>query len=113
MRNPIGVKLGPTTTPQDMLELVDKLEPNREPGRLTLITRMGAEQVRDALPPLLETVKASDARCRCGSPTRCTATGYTPTGYKTRRFDDVVDEVKGFFEAHRASAPTPAAFTSS
>ena len=51
VRNPIGVKLGPTTTPETMLELVEKLDPNREPGRLTFITRMGAGKIRDALPP--------------------------------------------------------------
>ncbi|HEV7812937.1 MAG TPA: 3-deoxy-7-phosphoheptulonate synthase class II, partial [Leifsonia sp.] len=62
VRNPIGVKLGPTTTPETMLQLIDKLDPNREPGRLTFITRMGAGKIRDALPPLLEAIKASDAR---------------------------------------------------
>ena len=61
IRNPIGVKLGPTTTPETALALIDKLDPNREPGRLTFITRMGAEKIRDALPPLLEAVQASGA----------------------------------------------------
>ncbi|RUQ87854.1 class II 3-deoxy-7-phosphoheptulonate synthase [Labedella gwakjiensis] len=107
VRNPIGVKLGPSTTPDDMLALVDKLDPNREPGRLTFITRMGAGKIRDALPPLLEAIKASDA-----TPLWVTDPMHgngltTPTGYKTRRFDDVVDEVKGFFEAHRAAGTHP------
>ena len=107
VRNPIGVKLGPTTTPETMRELIDKLDPNREPGRLTFITRMGAGKIRDALPPLLEAVKASDA-----NPLWITDPMHgngitTPTGYKTRRFDDVVDEVKGFFEAHRAVGTFP------
>ncbi|MEO7005709.1 MAG: 3-deoxy-7-phosphoheptulonate synthase class II [Terrimesophilobacter sp.] len=107
VRNPLGVKLGPTTTPQDMLELVDKLDPNREPGRLTFITRMGAERVRDALPPLLEAIKSSDAMpLWVTDPMRGNGLT-TPTGYKTRRFDDVVDEVKGFFEAHRAVGTYP------
>ena len=57
-----------------MLELIDKLDPNREPGRLTFITRMGAGKIRDALPPLLEAVKRLRRATRCGSPTRCTAT---------------------------------------
>ncbi len=107
IRNPIGVKLGPSTTPETALELIDKLDPEREPGRLTFITRMGAGKIRDALPPLLEAVKASGA-----TPLWVTDPMHgngitTPTGYKTRRFDDVVDEVRGFFEAHRAVGTFP------
>jgi len=107
VRNPIGVKLGPTTTPQTVMELIEKLDPNREPGRLTFITRMGAGKIRDALPALLEAVKSSDA-----NPLWITDPMHgngltTPNGYKTRRFDDVVDEVKGFFEAHRAAGTFP------
>jgi len=107
VRNPIGVKLGPTTTPETMLKLIDKLDPNREPGRLTFITRMGAGKVRDALPPLLEAIKASDARPLWVTDPMHGNGLTTPTGYKTRRFDDVVDEVKGFFEAHRAAGTHP------
>ena len=107
VRNPIGVKLGPTTSPDDVLALIDKLDPNREPGRLTLITRMGAGKIREALPPLLEAVKSSDA-----TPLWITDPMHgngmtTPTGYKTRRFDDVLDEVQGFFEAHRSVGTYP------
>ena len=107
IRNPIGVKLGPTTSPDDMERLIDKLDPNREPGRLTFITRMGAGKVRDALPPLLEAIKGFDA-----TPLWVTDPMHgngltTPTGYKTRRFDDVVDEVRGFFESHRAAGTHP------
>jgi len=107
IRNPIGVKLGPTTTPETALALIDKLDPEREPGRLTFITRMGAGKIRDALPPLLEAVRDSGA-----TPLWVTDPMHgngitTPTGYKTRRFDDVVDEVRGFFEAHRAVGTFP------
>ncbi|QKJ19676.1 class II 3-deoxy-7-phosphoheptulonate synthase [Microbacterium hominis] len=107
IRNPIGVKLGPTTTPETALALIDKLDPQREPGRLTFITRMGAGKIRDALPPLLEAVKDSGA-----TPLWVTDPMHgngitTPTGYKTRRFDDVVDEVRGFFEAHRVTGTFP------
>ena len=107
IRNPIGVKLGPTTTPDVMEKLIDKLDPEREPGRLTFITRMGAGRIRDALPPLLEAIKGMDA-----TPLWVTDPMHgngltTPTGYKTRRFDDVVDEVRGFFEAHRAAGTFP------
>ncbi len=107
IRNPIGVKLGPTTSTDTALALIDKLDPEREPGRLTFITRMGAGKIRDALPPLLEAVKDSGA-----TPLWVTDPMHgngitTPTGYKTRRFDDVVDEVRGFFEAHRAVGTFP------
>lgn len=107
IRNPIGVKLGPTTSTDTALALIDKLDPEREPGRLTFITRMGAGKIRDALPPLLEAVKDAGA-----TPLWVTDPMHgngitTPTGYKTRRFDDVVDEVRGFFEAHRAVGTFP------
>lgn len=107
IRNPIGVKLGPSTSIDDMERLIDKLDPDREPGRLTFITRMGAGTIRDALPPLLEGIKRLDA-----TPLWVTDPMHgngltTPTGYKTRRFDDVVDEVRGFFEAHRAAGTFP------
>ncbi|MET0854778.1 MAG: 3-deoxy-7-phosphoheptulonate synthase class II [Microterricola sp.] len=120
VRNPIGVKLGPTTSTDDMLRLVDKLDPNREPGRLTFITRMVAGKIRDALPPLLEAIKASDAlpplldaiKSFDATPLWVSDPMHgngltTPNGYKTRRFDDVVDEVKGFFESHRAVGTHP------
>ncbi|QHC72003.1 3-deoxy-7-phosphoheptulonate synthase class II [Rathayibacter sp. VKM Ac-2801] len=107
VRNPIGVKLGPSTTPETMLELIDKLDPEREPGRLTFITRMGAGKIRDSLPPLLEAVKRSDALPLWVTDPMHGNGLTTPTGYKTRRFDDVVDEVKGFFEAHRAAGTHP------
>jgi 3-deoxy-7-phosphoheptulonate synthase len=107
IRNPIGVKLGPATDASTMEKLIDKLDPEREPGRLTFITRMGAGRIRDALPPLLEAIKGMDA-----TPLWVTDPMHgngitTPTGYKTRRFDDVVDEVRGFFEAHRAAGTHP------
>jgi 3-deoxy-7-phosphoheptulonate synthase len=107
VRNPIGVKLGPSTSIDDMMRLIDKLDPNREPGRLTFITRMGAGKIRDALPPLLEAVKASDAMPLWVTDPMHGNGVTTPTGYKTRRFDDVVDEVKGFFEAHRSVGTHP------
>lgn len=107
IRNPIGVKLGPTTTPETALALIDKLDPNREPGRLTFITRMGAGKIRDALPPLLEAVRESGAQPLWVTDPMHGNGITTPTGYKTRRFDDVVDEVRGFFEAHRAVGTFP------
>lgn len=107
VRNPIGVKLGPTTSADDVLALIDKLDPHREPGRLTLITRMGASKIREALPPLLEAVKSSDAKPLWITDPMHGNGMTTPNGYKTRRFDDVLDEVQGFFEAHRAVGTYP------
>ncbi|WNY34153.1 3-deoxy-7-phosphoheptulonate synthase class II [Curtobacterium flaccumfaciens] len=107
VRNPIGVKLGPTTTVDDMKALVDKLDPNREPGRLTFITRMGAGKIRDELPKLLEAIKGMDANPLWVTDPMHGNGLTTPTGYKTRRFDDVVDEVLGFFEAHRQVGTYP------
>ena len=107
VRNPIGVKLGPTTSPDDMRRLIDKLDPDREPGRLTFITRMGAEKVRDALPPLLEAIKEHEATPLWVSDPMHGNGLTTPNGYKTRRFDDIVDEVRGFFESHRAVGTYP------
>ncbi len=107
LRNPIGVKLGPTTKIDDMRRLIEKLDPNREPGRLTFITRMGADKVRDALPPLLEAIKQEEANPLWVTDPMHGNGLTTPNGYKTRRFDDVVDEVKGFFESHRAAGTYP------
>ncbi len=107
IRNPIGIKLGPSTTPEVMEQLIDKLDPNREPGRLTFITRMGAGKIRDALPPLLEHIKTLDATPLWVTDPMHGNGVTTPTGYKTRRFDDIVDEVKGFFESHRAAGTHP------
>jgi 3-deoxy-7-phosphoheptulonate synthase len=107
IRNPIGVKVGPSMTADELERLIDLVDPDREPGRLTLITRMGAGRIRDALPPLLEAVGRFDA-----TPLWITDPMHgngitTPTGYKTRRFDDVVDEVLGFFAAHREVGTHP------
>ena len=107
VRNPLGVKLGPTAKPEAVLGLIEKLDPDREPGRLTFITRMGADKIRDVLPPLLSAVAESGATPLWVSDPMHGNGLTTPTGYKTRRFDDVVDEVKGFFEAHRQVGTHP------
>jgi 3-deoxy-7-phosphoheptulonate synthase len=107
IRNPIGVKLGPTTEVQDVMALIEKLDPNREPGRLTFITRMGAGQIRDKLPKLVEAVKASDAKPLWITDPMHGNGITTKNGYKSRRFDDVMDEVAGFFEVHRQAGTFP------
>ncbi|MFC1443912.1 class II 3-deoxy-7-phosphoheptulonate synthase [Streptacidiphilus sp. N1-10] len=105
--NPIGVKLGPTTSVDEALTLIDRLDPEREPGRLTFITRMGAGKVRDNLPQLVEKVTASGAVPVWICDPMHGNTFEAETGHKTRRFDDVLDEVKGFFEVHRALGTHP------
>jgi len=107
IRNPIGVKLGPSTRPEDVIELVEKLDPEAEPGRITLIARMGASQVRDVLPPLVEKVAASGRPVLWVSDPMHGNTFETDSGHKTRRFDDVLDEVRGFFEVHHALGTHP------
>lgn len=107
LRNPIGVKLGPKTTGDDALALIDKLDPEREPGRLTFITRMGAKNIREKLPPLVEAVERSGAKVVWVTDPMHGNTVSLPSGYKTRNFDDVVDEVRGFFEVHEAIGSFP------
>ena len=97
VRNPIGVKLGPKSTVADALALIDKLDPDREPGRLTFITRMGAGKIRETLPALIDGVTKSGAQVLWVCDPMHGNTYEAPSGYKTRRFDDVLDEVKGFF----------------
>ncbi|WP_369276354.1 class II 3-deoxy-7-phosphoheptulonate synthase [Streptomyces sp. R11] len=107
VHNPLGVKLGPDAAVDDVLRLLDRLDPQRTPGRLTLVARMGRGLVRDRLPVLVEAVRAQGARvvwaCDPMHGNTCTA----PSGHKTRRFDDVLDEVTGFLEVHRALGTHP------
>ena len=105
--NPIGVKLGPTTTVDEALTLIDRLDPEREPGRLTFITRMGKDKVRDRLPELVQKVTASGAQVVWICDPMHGNTYEAETGHKTRRFADVLDEVKGFFEVHRGLGTHP------
>ncbi|HZI96680.1 MAG TPA: 3-deoxy-7-phosphoheptulonate synthase class II [Actinomycetales bacterium] len=107
VRNPLGVKLGPSSTPDEVLELIDVLDPSREPGRLTFITRMGSGRIRELLPALVEKVTASGAQVLWVCDPMHGNTFASPSGYKTRRFDDVIDEVRGFFEVHRAAGTVP------
>ncbi|SHH67840.1 class II 3-deoxy-7-phosphoheptulonate synthase [Streptomyces sp. 3214.6] len=107
VRNPIAVKLGPAVGADEALALIDRLDPDREPGRLSFITRMGADKVRDVLPGLVEKVTASGAQVAWICDPMHGNTFTAPSGHKTRRFDDVLDEVKGFFEVHRELGTHP------
>jgi 3-deoxy-7-phosphoheptulonate synthase len=107
VHNPVGVKLGPSVHPDEAIALCDRLNPGRIPGRLTLITRMGAARVAEALPPLLRAV--TDAghpvvwACDPMHGNTITSAG----GRKTREFDDILAEVAGFFEAHGREGTWP------
>jgi 3-deoxy-7-phosphoheptulonate synthase len=105
--NPVGCKVGPTATVDEVLELCARLDPGRTPGRLTLISRMGADRVEDVLRPLLRAVRDAGHpvvwACDPMHGNTFTANG----GRKTRHFDDVLAEVSGFFAAHRAEGTWP------
>ena len=107
VRNPIGVKLGPTTSVEDVKALIEKLDPEREPGRLTFISRMGAGKIREELPKLVEAVRDLGAQPLWITDPMHGNGITTANGYKSRRFDDVMDEVRGFFEVHYAAGTIP------
>ncbi len=98
--NPVGVKIGPTTTPQDAVALVERLDPDRIDGRVTLVSRMGNEAVRDVLPPIVDAVTRTGHRVVWQCDPMHGNTEEAPSGYKTRHFDRITDEVEGFFEVH-------------
>ncbi len=107
IKNPIGVKLGPTTSADDALALAEKLNPDNEAGRLTFITRMGKDKIRDALPPLVEKVDAAGVQVAWVSDPMHGNTFEASSGYKTRDFDHVLEEVQGFFDVHRSLGTWP------
>jgi 3-deoxy-7-phosphoheptulonate synthase len=98
--NPVGVKLGHATNPDEVLALVKRLNPDHVPGRVTLITRMGANRIRKLLPAIVRTVSASRPEVVWVCDPMHGNTVESASGYKTRRFDDVIDEVRGFLEVH-------------
>jgi 3-deoxy-7-phosphoheptulonate synthase len=107
IRNPIGCKVGPTASAEQVLELCQALNPERIPGRLTLITRMGAENVTDSLRPLLRSVADAGHPVVWACDPMHGNTFTAPSGQKTRHFDSILAEISGFFEAHRAEGTWP------
>ena len=107
IRNPVGMKVGPTASPEDVLEAVERLNPDRIPGRLSLITRMGAGTVRDALPAIVQKVEASGHPVVWVCDPMHGNTREARSGHKTRSFDDVIAEVEGFFDVHRRVGTIP------
>jgi len=100
--NPIGMKCGPSTDPDELIRLIDTLNPENEAGRLTLIARMSSEKVLDLLPPLLRRVKQEGRNVAWVCDPMHGNVIKASSGYKTRPFDRILGEVKGFFEAHEA-----------
>ncbi|MDN6132288.1 MAG: 3-deoxy-7-phosphoheptulonate synthase class II, partial [Corynebacterium casei] len=99
--NPIGLKIGPGVTPDEAVAYAEKLDPDREPGRLTMVTRMGHDRIRTVLPDIVRAVENSGHKVVWQSDPMHGNTFTSSNGYKTRHFDKVVDEVQGFFEVHR------------
>lgn len=102
IHNPIGLKAGPSTDPEDLIRLIDILNPNNEPGRLNLIVRMGADKIADHFPALLRRVKAEGRHVVWSSDPMHGNTIKTGNGYKTRDVDSILSEVKDFFQIHAA-----------
>jgi len=105
--NPVAVKIGPGTEPDEVLAYARRLDPRGEPGRLTFVVRMGADRVRDRLPALIEKAAADGVRVAWVCDPMHGNTFTAPDGRKTRRFDDILDEVSGFFEVHHALGTHP------
>ena len=102
VENPIGVKVGPSMNPDELIRLIDSLDSRNQPGRLTLIARMGSDKVKKLLPPLLARVKREGRNVLWACDPMHGNTIKSTTGYKTRPFDRIVSEVRGFFAAHEA-----------
>jgi 3-deoxy-7-phosphoheptulonate synthase len=107
VHNPVGVKVGPSATAEDVLELCERLNPERLPGRLTLITRMGADRVFELLPPILRAVRDAAHPVVWACDPMHANVFVSSTGRKTRHFDAVLGEIEGFFAAHRQAGTWP------
>ena len=107
INNPIGIKVGPSITQNELLQLCEKLNPNNEWGRLSLITRMGAENIRKMLPPLIKTIKKNKKHVLWVCDPMHGNTYKTKTGYKTRHFDTILEEIEHFFAIHKAEQTIP------
>jgi 3-deoxy-7-phosphoheptulonate synthase len=95
--NPIGLKCGPSTSPEDLIQLIETLDPEALPGRLTLICRFGADKVADHLPGLIEAARETERQLVWSCDPMHGNTEKTPSGFKTRQFDRVLSEVRSFF----------------
>ncbi len=106
VKNPIGMKCGPSLETDDLLRLIDTLNPSNEPGRLTLITRMGSDGIEKGLPPLIRAVEREGKKV-VWSCDPMHGNTITANSFKTRPFDRIMSEVRGFFDVHRAEGTHP------
>jgi len=102
LQNPVAMKVGPSTRPADLLRLIEVLNPHEEPGRMTLITRMGCKHIAQALPPLLAAVRRAGRHVLWVVDPMHGNTETTPTGIKTRHFDNIRSELEAAFQIHAA-----------
>ncbi|MCF8495238.1 MAG: 3-deoxy-7-phosphoheptulonate synthase class II [Alphaproteobacteria bacterium] len=107
IKNPLGLKCSPSLSPDELLRLTDALNPENIPGRLTLIARMGQDQVLEKLPPLVRAIQREGRSVVWSCDPMHGNTLTSSSGYKTRRFDHILDEVKGFFAVHKAEGTHP------
>ena len=107
VENPIGVKVGPSITKDELLSICEKLNSQNERGKLTLITRMGANEIRNKLPPLIKAIKKSGQKVLWVCDPMHGNTYKSETGYKTRHFDTILEELEHFFAIHRAEGTIP------
>jgi 3-deoxy-7-phosphoheptulonate synthase len=107
IKNPLGLKTGPTQKPDELLKLIDMLDPDNEPGRLTLICRVGADKVADLLPAMVRAVKREGRNVVWSCDPMHGNTITAVTGYKTRPFDQILKEVRGFFQVCAAEGVYP------
>ncbi|MDK4277046.1 3-deoxy-7-phosphoheptulonate synthase class II [Corynebacterium pseudodiphtheriticum] len=105
--NPVGIKIGPSVIPEEALAYAEKLDPNKEPGRLTFVARMGHDKIRSVLPGVIKAVEEAGHKVVWQSDPMHGNTFTSSNGYKTRHFDKIIDEVQGFFEVHRALGTHP------
>ena len=107
IKNPIGLKCPPNLDPDTLLKMIDTIDPENEPGRLTLIARMGHDQVEEKLTPLVRAVKREGRNVVWSCDPMHGNTMKSDSGYKTRKFDHVMGEIKGFFAVHKAEGTHP------
>ena len=107
IENPIGVKIGPNVEQGYILSLLDKLNPDNEPGRVTLITRMGADNINKKLPSLIKVIKNNDKRVIWSCDPMHANTFKSSNGYKTRSFDKILNEIEAFFNVHKNEGSYP------
>ena len=105
--NPIGIKVGPSITEDELLKLIEKLNPENKWGRITLITRMGADKIRKILPPLIRRIDENEKKVLWVCDPMHANTYKSETGFKTRHFDTILEELEHFFAIHRAEGTVP------